>query len=650
MYVDARRQYHHAILRVKRNRKKHQAEELLVASMEGDVQLLRAMKTIRKGGNSAATELPDTVGGAEGEVNIAEMFKESYENLYNSASTEQEMIELKAQVQDLIGIACMDEVSKVTGDIVREAVAKLRPNKSDVSGSYVSNALKCAPDLLHDQLAIIFRSWLSHGTVTASLLACSFIPLLKSSLKDPTDSSSYRAIAGSSLVLKVFELVVIQLWGHLLTSDSLQFGYKAKTSTTHCTWLVSEVIQHMLRGGISPVVTVLDCSKAFDKCKFSILFTRLLDKGLPPIVVRVLSFIYMEQHAWVRWSDVRSSLMTIANGTRQGAILSPVFWSIYADPMLQRLRKLGLGAHVAGCFMGAVCYADDVLLIAPTRNSMQRMLLELEEFASENNISFSTDPIPSKSKSKCLYVVGKKQRLVDPAPLTLCGRELPWVRQADHLGNTLTVQGTMEQDASIKRAQFINSSVQIRELFKFAAPAEVVKAVKVHCTSFYGSSLWDLNGEKAKQLYSSWNQNIKLIWGCPLWTRTYFVQQVLACGYFSARVEILTRFVKFFHSLRYSACKEVQILSRYVARDMQTVTGRNLQLIKDLTGLNPWSTSTSKLREAIACSELVEVSPQDVWRLPYLCSLLSQRGEAHAHAMEAEEKAFTDLINSLVIM
>ena len=28
---------------------------------------------------------------------------------------------------------------------------------------------------------------------------------------------------------------------------------------------------------INPVVTVLDCSKAFDKCKFSIFFKRLLD-------------------------------------------------------------------------------------------------------------------------------------------------------------------------------------------------------------------------------------------------------------------------------------------------------------------------------------------------------------------------------------
>ena len=73
-------------------------------------------------------------------------------------------------------------------------------------------------------------------------------------------------------------------------------------------WLVSEVVQHMLRGGMNPVATVLDCSKAFDKCKFSLLFTRLLDKGLPPIVVRVIAFIYMEQYGWVKWGDVKSSL------------------------------------------------------------------------------------------------------------------------------------------------------------------------------------------------------------------------------------------------------------------------------------------------------------------------------------------------------
>ena len=162
----------------------------------------------------------------------------------------------------------------------------------------------------------------------------------------------------------------------------------------------------MLRGGINPIVTVLDCSKAFDTCKFSLLFNRLLDKGLPPVVVRVLVYIYMEQYGWVKWGDSKSSQMKISNGTRQGAILSPIFWAVYADPLIKRLRNLGLGAHVAGLFMGAVCYADDVLLIAPTRAAMQRMLYELEVFAGESNISFSTDPIPAKPRQNVFMLLG----------------------------------------------------------------------------------------------------------------------------------------------------------------------------------------------------------------------------------------------------
>ena len=119
---------------------------------------------------------------------------------------------------------------------------------------------------------------------------------------------------------------------------------------------------------------------------FSILFKRLLEKGLPPFVVCALIFIYMEQYSWVNWGDAKSSEFRILNGTRQGAILSPLFWSVYMDPLLKRLRDLGLGAHILNLFMGAVCYADDVIPIAPTRNSMQRMLWELENLAAKSNL------------------------------------------------------------------------------------------------------------------------------------------------------------------------------------------------------------------------------------------------------------------------
>ena len=441
---------------------------------------------------------------------------------------------------------------------VKEAVGMLKPNKGDVSGGFTSDALLHGPDVLYDQLASVFRSWLIHGNVSLSLLACAFLPLLKSSQKDPADTGSYRAIAGSSLILKLFEKVILIVWGHFLAADSLQFGYKAATSTTQCTWLVQEVVGHYLRHGSNPILTVLDCSKAFDTCKFSILFSKLLKTGLPSIVIRALMFVYEEQFAWVKWGETKSDQFSITNGTRQGSMISPALWSVYLNLLIQELRQLGVGCHVGGLYMGVVVYCDDVLLMAPTRGAMQLMLSKCESYAAEHNIMFSTDPDPEKSKSKCIYVTGSRKNLARPAPLTLCGRELPWVGHASHLGHEISESGNMDYDAKVKRAMFITSSVEVRENLSFASPVEVVHALKIYCSSFYGCMLWDLGGDPASQVFNSWTTAVKLAWSVPRATRTYLVQKVLAAGMTSAKVDILARYVNFFQGLKHSPCQTWQ--------------------------------------------------------------------------------------------
>ena len=107
--------------------------------------------------------------------------------------------------------------------------------------------------------------------------------------------------------------------------------------------------------------------------------------------------------------------------------------------------------------------------------------------------------------------------------------------------------------------------------------------------------------------------------------------------------------MKFFRSLRASASYEVQVLSRIQARNVQSVTGNNLRYIEALSGENPWTVSSNRLRTALTVQELVEVPEQDIWRLTYLRSLISQRREAKFEAEEAEEERITELINSLVI-
>ena len=157
-------------------------------------------------------------------------------------------------------------------------------------------------------------------------------------------------------------------------------------------------------------------------------------------------------------------------------------------------------------------YADDLILMAPSRSAMQKMLKLCEQYADENNLIFSTDQNPELSKTKCLFMVGKvRAGLVQyPKPVSLYGVPLPWVTSANHIGHTLSQDCTMEEEARSKRMSFITDSTDIREMFAWAHPLQVLEAIRIYCCSFYGSMLWDLYGDEAKKVYRCWNTAAKL--------------------------------------------------------------------------------------------------------------------------------------------
>ena len=95
----------------------------------------------------------------------------------------------------------------------------------------------------------------------------------------------------------------------------MQFGFKAGTSTTECSWLVMEVASYFLRRGTPCMITLLDCSKALKMCKYSKLFEKLHKKGVPAIVIRTCILIYEKQMAWVSLGTARSAQFGIVNGT-----------------------------------------------------------------------------------------------------------------------------------------------------------------------------------------------------------------------------------------------------------------------------------------------------------------------------------------------
>ena len=372
------------------------------------------------------------------------------------------------------------------------------------------------------------------------------------------------------------------------------------------------------------VASLLDCSKAFDTCSFKIIFNKLYERKVPAVVIRTLMYVYQRQTAWVRWGSARSSCFGIVNGTRQGSVLSPCIFAIYMDELLQDLRNLGVGCHIGDVFMGAAGFADDVILLAPSRAAMQLMLTVCQEFGTRNNLQYSTDPNPAKSKTKCLFMCGKPGNIQYPAPLLLHGRELPWVKTGTHLGHELHQLCNMEHDAKCKRASFISNSTNVREMFSFAYPSQVLSAVNIYTCHFYGAMLWDLFGETAGQVYRAWNTCVKLAWDVPRRTHNYFVDNLLSGPLPSVREKLLSQYVGFFKNLQRSSSWEVRILSEVVGTDAASNTGRNLLGIEREFGASPWNNPPSYFKRAY---QGYMVPTEESWRLPLLEKLLKQRRE-----------------------
>ena len=151
-----------------------------------------------------------------------------------------------------------------------------------------------------------------HAHVTDFLLTSMLVPIIKDKLGDITSSDNYRSIAISSLVMKLFDLVIIRLFKENLYFDELQFGYQADVSTSMCTWLASETISYFQRNGSDVFTCLMDMSKAFDTVQHSCLFQKLLDQGLPSVVVRFLLVSYDNQSANVWWKEKYSRHFKVA--------------------------------------------------------------------------------------------------------------------------------------------------------------------------------------------------------------------------------------------------------------------------------------------------------------------------------------------------
>ena len=479
------------------------------------------------------------------------------------------------------------------------------------------------------------------------LLVCALSPIVKDPNGDISFPKNYRGIAISSLVLKVFDNCLLLLFGKLLSNDVLQFGFQKGCSTVQCTWAVQETISNYLRKGSEVYCCLLDFSKAFDKVNFESLFQKLLERSFPAIFLRLILYIYLNQSCFIRWNAVESSSFLVKNGVRQGAILSPSLFCVYLDTLLVRLRDACVGCYVGGSFSGAFGYADDVTLLAPSRQALQIMLDICEDFSSSHSMLFSTDPVPAKSKTKCLFF-SRKRSSDQIKNVTLNGDNLPWVASAKHLGNHLSSKLNFSSyspetktDILCKRAILFDKVHQILQQFGFYKPELLINLISIYSTALYGSTLWQLASEEHLKLNRSWNTAVKIVWDLPHPTHTRFLESLSLVPHLES---ILSgRYIGFAQGLAKSAKPLIKLLFNSCISDLGSQTGQNVDfLLQKYSKMNLADLVTDK--NCIKKSRVVALSENEKWKLNIIEEVSLMR-KGHLEVTEIDDKMLEEILD-----
>ena len=169
--------------------------------------------------------------------------------------------------------------------------------------------------------------------------------------------------------------------------------------------------------------------------------------------------LYTNNAAYVSWNGIQSKNFPVRNGVRQGGIISPVLFCIYIDGLLCMLCESGVGCYIGRAFVGALAYADDIALLAPTPSAMRRLLRICDEYGQKFSVMFNA------AKSAWLLVSKSKQPFKCVPEFYIGNQCIDLASEYVHLGHIVSASLDDKHEILSKRNSFVWEDKQCAVLF-----------------------------------------------------------------------------------------------------------------------------------------------------------------------------------------
>ena len=410
---------------------------------------------------------------------------------------------------------------------IKEGIKKLKPSIG--MDCIHSNHLKLCSDLYVDLISELYSSFSRHSHIPVNLLRGLITPTVKDIFGDLRNSDNFRPVMSSSVFYRLLEYCIQSQIEPYVRLNDRQHGFRSNYSTSTACLVLKETVLNYWKSNSKVYASFIDIKKAFDSINHEILFKKLLEHGIPPMYVSIIRAIYTNQLVRVKFKNKLSDEWQIKNGVRQGGVLSGLLFNIYINSLIEKISKMKYGCRLGLQISNIIVYADDIVLLAPTRHGLQILLDEALSEASSLNLSFNTQ------KSK--YLVFKPKKISESeGEISIGGSPLEQVKSFKYLGFILNYDLNNTEDICKARSKFYSDFNSLLRKFHFATINVKLLLFQHFCIQFYGCKLWFQNGKALtalKQFGIGYHKAIKKILGLSYHESNHFACQEASLLMFS---------------------------------------------------------------------------------------------------------------------
>ncbi|KAB0372744.1 hypothetical protein FD755_015497 [Muntiacus reevesi] len=168
--------------------------------------------------------------------------------------------------------------------------------------------------------------------------------------------------------------------------------------------------------------------------------------GIPDHLTCLLRNMYSGQEATVRTGHGRTDWFQIGKGVRQGCILSPCLFNLYAEYIMRNagLEEAQAGIKIAGRNINNLRYADDTTLMAESEEELKSLLMKVKEESEKIGLKLNI----------------RKTKIMESGPITsseIDGETVETVADFIFLGSQITADGDCSHE--IKRRLLLGRKV-----------------------------------------------------------------------------------------------------------------------------------------------------------------------------------------------